>query len=138
MRPSFNGDTRDKPRFDLRPSRRRYAGRENFIFVTAEIHQLDSLTIECDFERVGMFQSTDLFDGVGPQFRPDLVLGVNGEVVLNHHSAARAQRQSFNMVPLSQVHSSPKRFRCCRDFRIGHRRAGDLPCDRKIPLHQRR
>src|SRR2546428_792254 len=81
------GDTRDKPRFDLRPSRRRYASRENFIFVTAEIHQLDSLTIECDLERIGMFQSTDLLDSVGPQFRPDLALGVNGEVVLNHHSA---------------------------------------------------
>ena len=55
MRPSFHRNAGDKTALNFGAGRRRHAGRQDFIFVAAEISQLDSFAIECDFKRVGMF-----------------------------------------------------------------------------------
>src|SRR6185503_13317825 len=117
MRPSLYRNARNKTALDFGPGGGRNPGGENLILMSAKILELDSFAIESDFKRVRMFQSADLFDGVGPQLWPDLVLPVDREVVLNHHASARPQRQAFDVVPLRQIHSRNKSLCRRRDLR---------------------
>src|SRR5262245_2924353 len=82
MRPCLHGNMSDEAPLNFGAGSGGYLGCKNFILVTSEIAQLDSFTIKGDFKRVGMLQSADLLDRVGPQLRSDLVFGVNREVVL--------------------------------------------------------
>src|SRR6185436_3083839 len=105
MRPSLYRNARNKTALDFGTGSGRNPGGENLILMSPKIHELDSFTIESDFKRIRMFQSADLFDGVGPQLWPDLVLRIDREVVPNGHASARAQRQAFDVIPLRQIHS---------------------------------
>src|SRR5262245_27804712 len=110
MRSSLHRNMSDEAPLNFSPGRGGYFRSENLILVTAEIHELDSFAIKCDFKRVRMFQSADLLDRVGPQLRPDLIFSVDGEVVLNQHAAPSSQRQTLDMVSLGQIHSCRKGF----------------------------
>src|SRR5262245_9238313 len=111
MRPGFHGNMCDESALNCRASAGGYLCCESLVLVTAEINQLDSFTIICDFKRVRMFQPPNLLDGVGPQLRSDLVFSVDGEVVLNQHAAPCSQWQALDMISLSQIHQRRKCFR---------------------------
>ena len=98
----------------------------------ADRQQRDPLAVDGDLEVVRL-------DAQRP-VRQDLedVLRVLGEVVVDHHPAAGAERQPLHAAVLPQVGGDPERLGRRRRHRRRHREAADLARRRQVALHQRR
>ena len=98
----------------------------------ADRQQRDPLTVDGHLEVVRL-------DAQRP-VRQDLedVLRVLGEVVVDHHSAAGAERQPLHAAVLAQVGGDAEGLGRRRRHRRRHRESADLARRRQVALHQRR
>ncbi len=68
-------------------------------------------------------QARQIPDDVPQQKNIELVLGVQRKIVVDQDSAARAERQPFDVLALGQVRRNLNALADGRDFRIAHRQA---------------
>jgi hypothetical protein len=79
--------------------------------------QLQAVSIECDFDLMGILHASDQIEGVSPQANLDLILAVEREGVRHQDSAARAERQSIEMLVLGEVRADAIDLSAGRDAR---------------------
>ena len=70
------------------------------IFFAADRSDEYAFAIDRDFQLMRPFQALHVAHDIAQQENPEVVLAVEREVVMDQESAARAQRQSFDVVVL--------------------------------------
>src|SRR5262249_46501689 len=94
---------------------------------------VDSFTIDTDFE---FFVATDarLSDPNAAASNPEIVFAVQREGMLDEHSTASAERQTFDVIGLCQAAGNSVSGLVRADFGIADGQPADLCCSRDIPL----
>ncbi len=71
------------------------------VFLAAHGGQENARAVDGDFELMRLLQPRDVAYDVLQQRDAEIILGVQREVVMNQDSAARAQREAFDVILLS-------------------------------------
>ncbi len=87
---------------------------------------------------MGKLHAGQITDDVPQQNYVELVVGVQRKIVMDQNSAARPERQPFDVLVLRQVRRHLDAVADGPDLRIAHRQAADLARRREVRLKQRR
>jgi hypothetical protein len=96
-----------------------------------------ALAVEQDLQLVRLLQALNVLVAVPGQADLDLVVAVLGEVVRDQGSAARADRQSFDVLFLGDVRPDPDRVAARRATGASHGQAADLLRRGEVAIQQR-
>ena len=87
---------------------------------------------------VRLAQALDLFVAVARQANLNLILAITRESVVDERTAARAGRQTFNLLFLREVRAKAKRIAAGLAKRCAHREAADFLGGRDVAVQQGR
>ena len=108
------------------------------VAVGDDVEQPQALAVEQHLDHVGVAQALDVLVPVAGQPHLDLVLAVEGEVVVDDHAAAGAERQPVEVPLLGQVRAQDDDAASRDDGRAADGEPADLLRGREVPLHQSR
>ena len=100
--------------------------------------QLHALAVEQQLHLMRIAQPFDVLVAVARQAHRHFVVAVDGERVLDEDAAARADRQTGDVLLLRQVRTKADRGPARRPAGAADRELGDLLCRRDVALEQRR
>ena len=136
--PGLDRDARPQPRVDGVLGDAQVGVRHLVVFLAADRRQKHALAVDADFELVRILQTRQVADDVLQQKNAEVVFAVQRKVVVDQNAAARAQRQSLDVLLLVEIRRSLKHQADGSDGRIAHRQARDLVGCRQVLLQQRR
>ena len=105
--------------------------------LAADLREEHALAIDRDLELVRPLEPRHVAHDVAQQEHVEVVLGVERKVVVDQNSAARAERQTLDVLRLRKIRRRPVYGRHGRRGRIAHRERRDLRRRGQILLEQR-
>ena len=112
--------------------------RHQVVFLAADLHQEHALAVDRDLELMRELEPGHVADDVPQQLDAEVVVGVLRKVVPEEQAAARAERQSLDVVLLRVVGRNAIGQRRTTSLSNADRQAADLARGRQVLLEQRR
>ena len=138
VRAGRNEHARAQPLVDRVRGRRHVGIRRLVVFLSAHLRDEHALAVDADLELVRPLETRHVAHDVAAQEDREVVARVEREVVLDEQAAARAERQSFDVLALCEIGRSAERRDDRRRFGVADREARDLRRRRQVLLEQRR